>query len=192
MAVAMATSAGCDRALVYGDRSGLNIAIRSDPAEGAPLEVNTGFQRRVVGFVPAKGRTADGKADGEAVDMASRYDMRRTAGEKGPFSDKIEIKTAFASGKAANAARDDPKVAEAILSAPQFAISNDPGERAVNNALIMYVSQSISNAEAYLALARAGNLRVYPGATATTSAYGTITDGKNAAGNAQISQMLKK
>ena len=83
LALALVFVSGCERALVFADRTGVNLAVRSDMAEGSPLEVNAGLKRRVVGFVPAKGESEDGRPSGEAVNMVSRFDLKRTKGIRG-------------------------------------------------------------------------------------------------------------
>jgi len=180
----------CEQALVYGDRSGFNLAIRSDAAEGAPLEVNAGLQRRVVGFVPPRSRTPDGLPDSEAVNMVSRFDLRRTPGDNGPFDDTIRISTSFASGAAASATDGDAAKVAAITRAPNFALSDDPDARSVAGQLFDYVGQSTPHANAYLSLAMVEKLQISDGATPTARAIGTITNPSNAAGNKRIAEAL--
>ncbi len=182
---------GCDHALVYGDRMGLNLAIRSDPAKATPLEVNTGLQRQVVGFVPAKGQTADGEADGEAVNMVSRFDIKRTPGENGVFNDTVEIRSSFASGAAAIAAENKPEAVAAITAAPNFIQTNDPVARDVNTKLATYVGQGPVQAQDYLQRARAEGVQIPPGGDANTQALNSIFNPANAAVNLKISKQLK-
>lgn len=93
---------GCAETLVYGERSGFNLAIRVDPAQSAPLEVNGGIQRRVVGIIPPQKRTsANGKSDSEAVNMLSNFSLDYDEDDSSLFGGELSIRTAFASGKAA-------------------------------------------------------------------------------------------
>ena len=183
-------TSACDRALVYGERSGLNIAVRADPAEGYPLEVNTGLQRRVVAFVPPGGHDASGAPKGEAVNMLSQFDVRRTKTDAGPFSSIVTIRSAFASGKAAIAASTNPNAVAAIAGGPSFRLSSDEGLRAVQAKLIQYISQGEAQIDRYLQLAREGNLTISQGGTQATRALGTINASQNTNGNKAIAELL--
>lgn len=176
---------GCDRALVFGDRTGFNLAIRSDTVKGEPLEVNVGLRRQVVGFVPPQGRK-DGRADGEAVNMFARTDIRRTEKTTSPLDDKILIRSKFASGAAALAAENNPKAAAAIEKAPKFVQTSDPSDQAVNTKLLNYISQGQPQAEKYLDKAKAEGLSVSKRPDAISSAIETVIDPKNTAGNRKI------
>jgi hypothetical protein len=71
--------AGCtwiqDRSLVYGERSGVNIALRSDPAKALPVEVNAGIQRRVTTLVPTISRNQNKRPNDEAVSLVSTFGL---------------------------------------------------------------------------------------------------------------------
>lgn len=183
-------ASGCDRALVYGDRTGLNLAIRSDPAKASPLEVNTGFQRQVVGFVPAKGKAPNGDPEGEAVNMVSRFDVKRTPGENGVFNDTVEIRSSFASGAAAIAAEDKPEAVAAITAQPRFVQSSVPSDRDVNSRLIAYVGRGPAQAQDYLNRVRAEGVAATTGADANSQALNAIFDPANRAVNLKVSKQL--
>lgn len=99
---------GCadqDRALVYGERSGVNIALRSDPAKALPLEVNAGVQRRVTTLVPATSRDPNTRRPtGEAVSLVSSFDLNYTppAEQSSLFGGRTKIATIFTTGDAAS------------------------------------------------------------------------------------------
>lgn len=190
--------AGCDRALVYGDRSGFNLAIRQDVTEGSPLEVNAGLQRRVISYVPPRGLDANGNPTGEAANMLARYDYKRTPGtlEKGPFSGKFRLSTSFASGTAAKIAANDSKAAAKITQRPAYldepdgSFSKVPQENDRQTALLKYISQSEGHVRAYLALAQAEGLPASGQQTERTRAQETIFRPENAAGNKRIAAKL--
>lgn len=101
--------AGCteiqDRALVYGERSGVNIALRSDPAKALPVEVNAGVQRRVTTLVPPQQRNGAGRPIDEAVNMISSFDLKydNADASQGLFGGKTRIASIFTTGAAAEA-----------------------------------------------------------------------------------------
>ncbi len=191
LAIALTLLPGCERALVFADRTGVNLAVRSDMAEGSPLEVNAGLKRRVVGFVPAKGESGDGRPSGEAVNMVSRFDLKRTKGSEGPFSDKVQIRTSFASGDAAVEAASKPKAVEALTKAPGFVLSKDPNVRSAAQKLYDFTGQSPQHASAYLAVAESEKLDVAKDGDPNTRAVNTITNPANAEGNRRIVGILK-
>ncbi|NOD77378.1 MULTISPECIES: hypothetical protein [unclassified Ruegeria] len=94
-----------DRALVYGERSGVNIALRSDPAKALPVEVNAGVQRRVTTLVPPKARNNNGRPTDEAVSLVSTFDLtyNNADAENGLFGGTTRIASIFSSGTAATA-----------------------------------------------------------------------------------------
>lgn len=180
----------CDRALVYGDRTGVNIAIKSDVAEGSPIEANAGLQRRVFSFVPPRGETADAKSEGDAVNMLGRFDLKRSEGEQGIFSDKVRIRTSFASGAAARTASTREDAVATITKAPNFTLTNDPVVRSVTAKLLDFVSLSDVNLQAYLALAEVEGVDLTTGSTDRARAVGGITNPKNTAANKRIVKKL--
>ncbi len=94
-----------DRALVYGERSGVNIALRSDPAKALPVEVNAGVQRRVTTLVPPKERNSNGRPTDEAVSLVSTFDLtyNNADAQNGLFGGTTRIASIFTSGTAATA-----------------------------------------------------------------------------------------
>ena len=180
----------CDRALVYGDRTGLNIAIKSDVAEGSPIEANAGLQRRVFSFVPPRGKTSDNQSEGDAVNMLARFDLKRTAGKEGVFSDKVRIRTSFASGSAARTASKKKEAVALITKAPSFTLTNDPVARGVAARLLDFVSRSEVNLQAYLSLAAMEGVDLSAGSTDRAKAVGAITNPENTAANKRIAQKL--
>lgn len=185
----LALPAACDKALVYGDRTGFNLAIRTDAAEGHPLEVNAGLQRRVVGYVPPRKRDGSGAPVGEAVNMVSKFDLQRTAGATGGLDDTITIRAAFASGQAAIKAAKEPAAVARIAKGPEITLSADPGDKAVRNKLWRFIVPE-QNLATYLALARQQGLTVADAGTPRDSAMITIGNPANAAGNRRIAAAL--
>ncbi|WP_299894163.1 hypothetical protein [uncultured Ruegeria sp.] len=94
-----------DRALVYGERSGVNIALRSDPAKALPVEVNAGVQRRVTTLVPPKSRNNNRRPTDEAVSLVSTFDLtyNNADAQKGLFGGTTRIASIFTTGTAATA-----------------------------------------------------------------------------------------
>ncbi|MBY6005025.1 hypothetical protein KUV62_13975 [Salipiger bermudensis] len=180
----------CTEALVYGERTGVNLAIRSDPAEAAPLEVNAGLQRRVVAHVPPSQRDANGRPTGEGVNMFSRFDLQREAGQNA-FGGNVRIGTSFASGRAATAIAGKPKVVAAVTHAPVFTAVTVPAEVDVSAKLLDYTAANPTNLETYLNLALQHGLSIALGDTSMTRAIGTIVAPENAGGNKRIAEFLK-
>ncbi|HBT02530.1 MAG TPA: hypothetical protein DEB47_22385 [Citreicella sp.] len=180
----------CSDGLVYGERSGFNLAIRSDPAASAPIEVNSGLQRRVVVSIPPSGQDAAGRPAGEGVNMFSRFDVRRVAGDGDTdLGGKVRISTSFVSGSAAKAIAAKPEIVGEVIKAPVFTAVTAPAEVEVARRLLDYTAGP-GNAERYLELARAEGLAISPGAEAVTRAVGTVLSPANAAGNRVIAERL--
>ncbi len=89
--------------MVYGERSGVNIALRSDPAKALPVEVNAGIQRRVTTLVPTISRNQNKRPNDEAVSLVSTFDLTydNADASKGLFGDRMRIASIFAPGSAA-------------------------------------------------------------------------------------------
>lgn len=189
LAIAMIGSA-CDRAIVYGDRTGFNLALRTDVAEGHPVEVNAGLQRRVGGFAPPRKRDKDGNAVGEAANLMSRFELARKAGEGLGLSDTIWINSAFVSGDAAVKASQNADSVASIFSAPGIRVSDDPQDVDAIGKLLNFTAASDENRLAYLALARARGLKVAPD-TDPFAAQDAIVNSANASGNREIAIALK-
>ncbi len=108
---ALSALAGCTDALVYGESSGVNLAITVDPAKSQPLEVNFGAKRSVIGIVPPVDKNEDtDKPAGEAVSMFSHFSLNYEENESDPFRGKLRVRSAFASGMAARAIPDNADV----------------------------------------------------------------------------------
>lgn len=189
--LAIATVAfACDRAIVYGDRTGFNLAIRTDVAEGQPVEVNAGLQRRVGGFVPPRKRDENGNAVGEAANLMSRFELTRKAGEGLGLADTIWINSAFVSGDAAVKASQNADSVASIFSAPGIRVSDAPEDVDAIGKLLNFTAVSEENRQAYLILARARGLKVAPD-TDPFAAQDAILDPANASGNRAIVTALK-
>ncbi len=189
LAASLSLIACSNDGLVYGERSGFNLAIRTDTAESAPLEVNAGLQRRVVSFVPPSERDEEGKAKGEGVTMISRFDLRRTPGQAGPFSDTVRVRTSFLSGQAATRADvATPKVVAEVVKPPSFSLASDDPTSSAQQLLIQYVGADPNspNIQTYLALADQRGLTIPALPSPSQRALGAITAPSNAAANRQI------
>lgn len=110
-----ASVAGCGRTLVFAERDGVNLAIRTGTST-TPLEVNFGLNRMVATIVPPAGEK-NGKPDGDAVSMFAGFQIDHTFDPKNPLNPDLEIGTQFASGKAATAIADKPRVVAQIVNA---------------------------------------------------------------------------
>ena len=181
----------CTDTLVYGERTGLNIAIRSDVPQGQPLEVNTGLQRRVLGYVPP--RDPEG---GEAVNMLSSFSLNRTpADNQSPFDAKVSIRTSFASGRAAVSAGSDLKSVQAIFDRPGVTAPPERSDQDNTIKILNWISSepATTNAKAREYL---GFLERNKGTVATSGpdlprAYEAASDGRNATLNAQFIALKK-
>jgi hypothetical protein len=182
---------GCERTLVYGERTGTNLGINVDAAKSRPIEVNFGLKRDVVGVIPGSGQIAP---KGEAVNLFSRFGLVYEEGNAGLFGGKLTVSTAFASGAAAVEIAEG-KEAEAAVAAIvrpiEFTLSSDLAQREAITALFNYTGQSVINAETYLAIAEAKGLVVSSGPDPNTRAVGTIANPENGTGNISIARFLK-
>ncbi|WP_299212029.1 hypothetical protein [uncultured Tateyamaria sp.] len=178
-------TSACSDTLVYGERSGVNIAIRSDGAEGQPLEINTGLERHVMGYVPPRD-----PAGGEAVSMIASFDLKRKAGST-RFEDKVGIKTVFVSGAAANSLGGNNAGVKAILDRPGVTASSAPSDQSNTGKILRWVSSDKAKAAEYLAfIDRYGGTR---GSRANVFANTQLaaSNGQNAALNAQFIALKK-
>lgn len=194
LVLAVCLLGACEKTLVYGERSGFNLALRSDAAAAVPIEVNAGLQRRVVGLIPGAGEVEDGRPSGEAVNMVSRFDIDYADSENDLFGGRLKVSSAFASGGAATAVAGNVKVVEAIVGPLGFRVADDPLAREANLALTNHIAADLDdgadNRTAYLALAKALDLRLADGPTPTARAVKTIDDPANARGNIEIARLL--
>lgn len=181
--------AGCSETLTYGERSGFNLSIRSDAAENVPIEVNGGFQRRVVGLIPASGRTQDGRPMGESVNMFSNFDLAYEENDTSLFGGKLTIGTSFASGKAATELAGNVSVVEQIVKPTNFPISDVPRTREALTKLGDYIVEA-DNRDFYMQIAATRGLRVYSDNDEFTNAINTLDDPSNGSMNVEIAEFL--
>jgi len=119
---------GCGKTLVFGERSGVNIALRFDTDRPPPVEVNIGLERRVGTIVPPTRYARNNEPSGDAVSMFSGFQVESfdepisiptasvPTSAAGPFNVDVLIGTQFASGAAAvEIAKGDPGVVAAIV-----------------------------------------------------------------------------
>lgn len=120
---------GCGKTLVFGERSGVNIALRVNADRPPPVEVNIGLERQVGAIVPPTRVSRNNDPSGDAVSMFSGFQVEsfddpisikpatapKTAA--GPFNVDVLIGTQFASGAAAvEIAKGDPDVVKQIVT----------------------------------------------------------------------------
>jgi len=127
--------AGCGQTLVFGERDGVNLAIRADAKTQPPLEVNFGLNRTVGTIIPPAGQT-DGRPEGEAVNMFAGFQIERWSdiAPTKPVAVDLRIASQFASGAAANKVAGNPVVVKQIVNvnlpivtavAPDFQIKKE-------------------------------------------------------------------
>ena len=131
----MALSA-CSDTLVYGERTGFNLAIEVNQDPETPVNVNAGLRRTIVGVVPPRSTESDGKggskSKGEAVSMISGFDLTDDT-QDNQLNRGLQIQTQFASGQAATIVSSKPETAAAIvtaIAAPNIARSSGWAEEA--------------------------------------------------------------
>lgn len=107
---------GCGKTLVFAERDGVNLAIRSNASSTPPLEVNFGLNRTIATIVPPTGES-NGKPDGDAVSMFAGFQVDNTIVPTKPLDADLKISTQFASGKAATTVATQPKVVAQIVNA---------------------------------------------------------------------------
>lgn len=113
--VGCALVGGCGKTLVFAERDGVNLAIRTGTAT-TPLEVNFGLNRTIATIVPPAGEK-DGKPDGDAVSMFAGFQVDNTLDpKKDPLNADLRIDTQFASGSAAREVAGDPSLVAQIVS----------------------------------------------------------------------------
>lgn len=188
--------AGCERTLVYGERSGFNLGVRVDPAQSLPLEVNAGLKRSVVGLVPPSEPSEPNRPKGEAVNMFSRFNIDYAENDASVFGGKLTVSTAFASGQAAMAiAKRDAdkarKMVEAIVRPVEATLPDDPEKLGVINALAMFAARSPAHRDFYLALAEARGIDLLPAdEPASTRFAAAVADERNEEKNRKIAKEL--
>jgi hypothetical protein len=117
---------GCGRTLVFGERDGVNFAIRANSTSSPPIEVNFGLHRVVATIVPPAGGTSD-TPTGEAVNMFAGFQVERfndlTLNK--PVSVDLQITTQFASGDAAKKVAGNPAVVAQIVTPGGITVLRD-------------------------------------------------------------------
>lgn len=181
----------CTDTLVYGERTGLNIAIRTDAPQGHPLEVNTGLQRRVVGHVPP--RNSNG---GEAITMLSSFNLKRTpADNNNPLQAKVAIETSFASGKAAKTAAGSTASVEAIFDRPGVTespkLSDQQNGAKIRKWIMSDQDTARTKARKYLDFLGNNGGKIDDKGNDLASADSAISDGQNAALNKKFIEITK-
>jgi hypothetical protein len=121
--------AGCGRTLVFGERDGVNMAIRADAKTQPPVEVNFGLNRTVGTIVPPAGEM-NGRPAGEAISMVAGFQIERPTDIDltKPLAAHLWISTQFASGDAASTVAGNPTIVQQIvtLNGPSRPISRTP------------------------------------------------------------------
>lgn len=126
---------GCSDALVFGEKSGFNLAINVNDDPSTPIHVNAGFERKVGTVVPPLEVTKDDKghsaASGEAVSLFSGFQLKYDEpGIPTPFSGKLTIRTQFASGLAAqDISNNQAMVAKVVTGTDQASLQLDEVDR---------------------------------------------------------------
>lgn len=123
--------AGCGKTLVFAERDGVNLAIRSNASSTPPLEVNFGLNRMIATIVPPAGES-NGKPDGEAVSMFASFQVDNTLDAKeAPLKADLKISTQFASGVAAKAVASHPRTVSLLVNAEARAAGAAAGKEVV-------------------------------------------------------------
>ncbi|MEK7994422.1 MAG: hypothetical protein AAB403_11520 [Planctomycetota bacterium] len=128
-AVGVAASvSGCGQTLVFAERDGVNLAIRTGTST-TPLEVNFGLNRTIATIVPPAGEKS-GKPSGDAVSMFAGFQVDNTLDpEKAPLKADLQIDTQFASGKAATAVAGDPQLVAQIVNSHAATFSSSASSK---------------------------------------------------------------
>lgn len=120
---------GCQNNLIFLEQSGFKLAISVNNDPTTPVEVNAGLKRSIVALVPSSGdpvKTDTGtRANGEAVNLVSGFDLTDTASANSALGGTLTIRTQFASGAAALAVASKPELAAKIANARVGTFSYD-------------------------------------------------------------------
>jgi hypothetical protein len=193
LAVLILALAGCERTLVYGERSGFNVGIWVTPSENLPLEVNAGLKRRVVGIIPPSGERRDGQVNGEAVNMFSRFDVQYQPSTEGVLFGTHTVSTAFASGGAATAianSENAERLVAAIVRPEVITLDTSAEAGRVRKALTSYIKGSEERVSEYLKLATERGLAIDDDIPTPLAALSAIARPTNASKNAEIADQL--
>ncbi len=132
MAIVAGSLAACSDALVFGDRTSIEVAsVRLNDDVAEPIRVNIGFDRQLVTNAPALGGTvertdADGRtktaASGEAINLFSSF-FAEVGPEMigGEERNLLKVHTRFASGAAAVEIAGEPPVVARVLGLQEVA-----------------------------------------------------------------------
>lgn len=112
---------GCDRHMVFAERTGVNMLVSVGQDVDRPLNVNAGVERRILAFSPpTKGftYTDNGRkqAKGDAASLLSGFEMQYKKGSD-PFDGEVSVSTQFASGMAAREAAESSALGTGIMAA---------------------------------------------------------------------------
>lgn len=114
----------CENTLIYGERTGFNLAISVNDDPATPLTVNAGFERSVAGLVPpvetSKDSGGENQAVGEAVNMFSGFKLLYTEDKTSVFGGTLTIRTQFASGAAASLIAQGKEADKAVAQIVQM------------------------------------------------------------------------
>lgn len=169
----------CGDTLVFGERTGFNLAVRTDAAEGLPLEVNAGLQRRVLGLVPDTSE----EGGGEAVNMVSAFNLQRSGDDATPLSNTLVIESSFASGQAAIEASESTGAIEAIFDLPGVTASQKPPDISATGKILDWLNEDMTRATEYNDFLRSSGVQVQDGPSAFATATKMAVDSNNAAIN---------
>lgn len=131
MAIVAGSLAACSDALVFGDRTSIEVAsVRLNDDVAEPIRVNIGFDRQLVTNAPALGGTVerieDGRtkttASGEAINLFSSF-LAEVGPEMigGEERNLLKVHTRFASGAAAVEIAGEPPVVARVLGLQEVA-----------------------------------------------------------------------
>ncbi len=88
---------GCGQTLVFAERDGVNLAVRTDATASVPLEINFGLNRVVGSIVPPVSQTATQQSQpsvrprGEAVNMFAGFQVDRF-GDQLPRTENVDLR----------------------------------------------------------------------------------------------------
>lgn len=128
IAVIAIAPAACSDALVFADRSSIEVAsVRLNDDVAEPIRVNIGFDRQLVTNAPALGGTIEATnehgdkvkaANGEAINLFSTFRAKvepEIVGGEPTSTNQLKVHTRFASGAAATAIAGKPEVVAHFL-----------------------------------------------------------------------------
>lgn len=187
--------------MVFGERTGVNVGVIVDPGKTAPIELNTGFRRQVIGVIPPSQVDSQGRPAGEAVNMASHFEIKQVVDQNGnPLNGGLAMRGGFMSGGAASGFFGSAEPARANAVANKLAQSeivtvqapSAPSDIQVSNEIVTLINANPNVvAPEYLRLAQARGLTIAEHPIPQISATQTAQDSRNAAANREILAELK-